>query len=156
MERSDFLKVLGFGSAGILIPNINALSSKQIKIYDNYIKGTAHYHYKNLIDKIKEGDSVLLKRDITNHYDSFAVEVFYAEQKIGYLAAYENIVIANLLEQGVELKAFVSKILKTGNIYKDIAIEVFADVIIHNQAIIQTTNLEKRADDVEDLYRTQY
>jgi hypothetical protein len=156
MNRNEFLKVLGFGSAGLILPGTQFLSSKKIKIYDNYIKGIAHYQYKNLVKIIKIGEEVLLKRDIANIYDSFAVEVYFKDQKIGYLAAYENIVISNIIEQGVELKAFVSQIHNSGHLYNDIAIEVFAEVIIHSPGIIQTTNLEKRADDVEDIYRTNY
>lgn len=156
MDRNDFLKVLGLGTAGLILPGAQFLSSKKIKIYDNYIKGIAHYKYKNLVKIIKVGDEVLLKRDISNIYDSFAVEVFYQDQKIGYIAAYENIVLSNLIEQGVELKAFVSQINKSVHLYNDIAIEIFAEMIIYNTAIIQTTNLEKRADDVDDIYRTNY
>jgi hypothetical protein len=38
MNRSDFFKVLGFGTAGLVIPN-TTWSQKPIKIYDNYING---------------------------------------------------------------------------------------------------------------------
>ena len=156
MQRADFLKVLGLGAAGIILPGIQNLGSKKIKIYDNYLKGIAHYDYKNVMEFIKEGDEVSLKRDFDNHHDSFAIEVHFEKRKLGYIAAYENIVLANLLEQGVGLKAFVSKKHKSGSQYNDVAIEVYAEVLIQQNEIIQTTNLEKRADDCDDFYRNQY
>ena len=36
MKRSDFLKSLGFGSAGLLLPKRLA-ENELIKIYDNYV-----------------------------------------------------------------------------------------------------------------------
>lgn len=42
MNHSEFLKIFGFGTTGLIIPN-NTWSQKPIKIYDNYIKELTHY-----------------------------------------------------------------------------------------------------------------
>jgi hypothetical protein len=152
MDRSNFLKVLGFGTAGLLIPN-TILSRKPIKIYDNYIKGIPHYDYKTVFGLVKKGEPLTLKRELSNLYDSFAIEVYYKDFKLGYVAAYENIVMSNIMDQGVELKALISKVHHQGKSYNDIAMEVYAEVIIANPKVIPNANLESPADDLEDLYR---
>ncbi|MFZ4544751.1 MAG: HIRAN domain-containing protein [Saprospiraceae bacterium] len=151
MQRSDFLKVIGFGGAGLIIPDTNVLAHKTIKVYDNYIRGTVHYKFKKLKGHIKEGDPLILRAEPTNQYDIFAVEVYYQDSKIGYIAAYENIVLSNLLEQGVALKAFVSKITKANG--GEIAVEVFADVIVANPTVLKNEALDQRADERPDIYR---
>lgn len=156
MERSEFIKVLGLGAAGLLLPDTAMLSSKKVKIYENYIKGIAHYRFKKVGTKLKEGDSVYLKREPGNLYDSFAIEVYHGDNKLGYIAAYENIALSNLLDQGVEMPAVISKINRTGTLYNEVAIEVFAQVIIHNPGIIPSANLAKPADEADDIYRKTY
>ncbi len=118
----------------------------------NYIKGLTHYEFKTVKNQIIVGKELTLNREITNTYDSFAVAVCFKGKKLGYLAAYENIVIANLLEQGVKLNGFVSK-LNLKNVYEAVSIEIFANIVIENPKIIETDLLHKRADDANDVYR---
>lgn len=151
MKRSEFLKTLGLTGAGIVIPNF-VLAQKPVKIYDNYIKGLAHYQYKQVIKQLKVGQELTLFRELTNTNDSFAVAIFYGSFKLGYLPAYENIVVANLLEQGVELKSFISK-LDTTDIFGAISIEIYVNMVIENPTLIKTDLLQKRADDADDVYR---
>ncbi len=153
MNSLDFLKVLGLGTTGLIIPN-TTWSQKPIKIYDNYIKGLTHYQFEKIRKQLSVGTELLLKRETTNKYDSFAIEVYFNEHKVGYLAAYENIAIANMLEQGVNFKAFVSKISsKEDKIFDGLVVEVHTNIVVENPNIIETDLLEKRADDVHDQYR---
>ncbi|WP_395063609.1 HIRAN domain-containing protein [Flavobacterium sp.] len=156
MNRSDFLKVLGLGTTGLIIPN-TTWSQKPVKIYDNYVKGLAHYQFEKIRKQLDVGVELHLKRENTNVYDSFAIEVYFNEHKLGYLAAYENIAIANMLEQGVKFTAFVSKI--TSNVEKvfdGLAVEVYTNIIIETPKVLETDLLEKRADDAHDQYRKGY
>lgn len=153
MNRSDFLKVLGLGTTGLIIPN-TTWSQKPVKIYDNYIKGLVHYQFDTIRKQLFVGAELKLKRETTNKYDSFAVEVYFNEHKLGYLAAYENIAVANMLEQGVVFKAFVSKITSNPDkVFDGLAIEIYTNIVIENNKIVETDLLEKRADDVYDQYR---
>tara|TARA_R110002072_G_scaffold231001_1_gene388365 strand:+ start:4556 stop:5026 length:471 start_codon:yes stop_codon:yes gene_type:complete len=151
MKRSDFLKAFGLGTTGLIIPNTN-WAQKSIKIYDNYIKGLVHYQFQGVKLQIAIGQELMLKREVTNIYDSFAVAVFYGTEKLGYLTAYENIVIANLLEQGVRLNGFVSK-LNNNDIYQAVSVEIYVNIVIESPKIIETDLLQKRADDADDVYR---
>ncbi|MCO5248135.1 MAG: HIRAN domain-containing protein [Chitinophagales bacterium] len=153
MKRSDFIKTLGLGAGGLILPNNPFVKSKEIKIYDNYVKGITHYQYKKIRDVIKEGDKLILKRDVENKYDSFAIRIFYNEFALGYIAAYENIILANMIDAGVELKAYVSAINLQTDIYNQLSISVYAELIIANPKLIASLLSENRADDAPDIYR---
>ncbi len=113
-----------------------------------------HYDFENIRVQIKVGTELTLKRELTNDYDSFAVEVYYKEHKLGYLAAYENIAIANMLEQGVGFSAFVSKVSSNpDHVFDALAVEIYTNIVINTPAMIQTDLLAKRADDANDHYR---
>lgn len=155
MNRSDFLKVLGLGTTGLIIPN-TTWSQKPVKIYDNYVKGLTHYQFEKIRSQLAIGQQLFLKREIENSYDHFAVEVYYEEHKLGYLAAYENIAIANMLEQGVEFSAFISKIDSKEVLFDALAIEIYTTIVIQNPKVIQTDLLNKRADDTLDQYRAGF
>ncbi|UUV20211.1 HIRAN domain-containing protein [Paenimyroides aestuarii] len=152
MKRSDFLKSLGLGFGGIILPQTSFFETKKVKIYDNYIRGLQFYKFTEISKAIKEGDEVFLKRDTENLHDSFAIEVYFQHVKLGYIAAYENIVLANMLDQHIHLAAKVSKLdLKSS--FKQIAIMVFADLVVPTDKLIVMMNQELRADDTIDLYR---
>ena len=153
MNRSEFLKVFGLGTTGLIVPN-TIWSQKPIKIYDNYIKGLTHYQFETIRKQLAVGKELILKREHANKYDSFAVEVYCNEHKLGYLAAYENIAIANMLEQGVKFSVFVSKLTSNPDkVFDGLAIEIYTNIVIETPKIIETDLLEKRADDAHDQYR---
>lgn len=153
MNRLDFFRTLGLGTTSLIIPN-TTWSQKPVKIYDNYIKGLTHYQFGKVRNQLVVGQELVLNREINNHYDSFAVEVFFDSHKLGYLAAYENIAIANMLEQGVSFKAFVSKLTSNPDkVFDGLAIEIYTNIILENPRIIETDLIEKRADDAHDQYR---
>lgn len=151
MNRSDFLKALGLGAGGLLLPN-PYVSAKPVKIYDNYVRGPNHYSFVKLKSKIKEGDEIQLVREPDNKYDSFAIQVNYLDERMGYIAAFENIVLANILDNGVVLKTFVSKI-QLNNYQEEMAIKVYADLVLPGRKLITSMLGENRADDAADIYR---
>lgn len=152
MNRSDFIKSLGLGLSVIIIPQTSFFQTKYVKIYDNYIRGTQYYQFDKIKNVLKEGDEVLLKRDRENLHDSFAIEAYFQNNKLGYIAAYENIVLANMLDQHINLVAKISKLDLKSNFYQ-IAIMVYAELVIPSDKLIVMMNQEIRADDTIDLYR---
>ncbi len=151
MNRSEFLKVMGLSEGGILLPS-QLFTQKEVKIYDNYLSGMHYYEYGKIKKRIKEGDVLILKREAENPYDSYAVEVFFESFKLGYLRAYENICIANMLDAGVAFKCFVSKHQPYAIVHNHLSISVFAELIkATSQLYTELENL--RADDAPDIYR---
>lgn len=90
MKRSEFLKSLGFGASGLLLPK-NLLTCTPVKIYDNYVRGLQHYQFQKIEKKIKKGDRLNLNRETENIHDAYAVEVWCNNLKIGYLPAFDTI-----------------------------------------------------------------
>lgn len=153
MNRSNFLKSFGIGAVGLIIPNsLPLITQKPIKVYENYLKGTSYYKVERHKNKLHEGDELRLEREATNPYDSFAISVHYQKHKIGYIAAYENIVLANLFDQQVKLSAFVSH-LDFERFYEPIAVEVYADLISYQSSGVLPENLTIPANDAVDSYR---
>tara|TARA_R110002050_G_scaffold300586_1_gene470668 strand:+ start:46865 stop:47329 length:465 start_codon:yes stop_codon:yes gene_type:complete len=152
MKRSKFIQSLGLGAGGLILPKAY-LSTKPILIYDNYVRGLEFYNFRKLRQEIKEGDPIFLIREEDNMHDSFATAIYYADYKLGYIPAYENIVIANMLDAGAELNTNVSSVdLETGLQYA-LAIQVFAELVIPTDKLVKVWKEDKRADDAPDLYR---
>ena len=153
MNRSDFIKSLGLGTGGIILPK-SLFLQKKIKIYDNYLSGLSYYEYKSIASQLTEGTELYLKREIENLHDRFAVEVYFQNSKIGYLRAFENIIIANMLDAGVDLTLYVSCHKQEENLYKNqtLSVAIYAEMITATPKLISELN-EIRADDAFDLYR---
>lgn len=153
MDRKKFIKALGIGAGGIVLPAHSIIENCPIKIYDNYLTGLMYYDFEKVKTFIKEGNILELVREKENKYDAFAIAAYFQEKKLGYLLAYENIVLSNLLDAGSELKAFVSKFNPEADIFTTLAIEIFVQLILPSYKLIQLIKNERRADDVNDLYR---
>ena len=154
MKRKDFLTTLGLSSASIILPSNGFINEQSINIYDNYLSGVQFYDFDEITKKIKEGDELRLLREADNKYDSFAVSIYFDKYKIGYIPAYENIVIANMLDKEISLKVFVSKLEKENyQGYRSIAVQIFAPLIVPTQKLVDLIETSKRADDHNDEYR---
>jgi len=128
---------------------------RPIKIYDNYVAGLEHYRFRTVQGKIGEGDPLIMKREPLNAHDSFAVELYWQEAKLGYLPAYENIVLAHMLDRGAELHAFASALDLKRPLSNALAVKVYANLLIPGKVLVEQWN-KGRADDGVDIYRRDY
>lgn len=163
MERSEFLKILTAGAGSLLFTGFDVKSGnlkydlKKVKIYDNYVRGV-HFRKKDFLSaSLKENERVNLVREPENKYDRFAIRVEKDGKFLGYIPAYENIVMAMLLDQGVQLEANVSEIKKDlkekSYLDKVLAIEVYSKLLVPFQHLQANDLTNHRADDAEDIYR---
>ena len=148
MKRKTFLL-----SLGLSLPALSSvkqyLQPKPICIYNNYLRGIPYYELRNCADLLRKGSPLNLKREIENVYDNYAVAVFYQNFKLGYLPAYENIVVANMLDQGVELKAAVSHWEDNPRSIDALSISINANLI--SERMVDTDI--SPSDDQRDIYR---
>ncbi len=151
MNRSEFLKTLGLGVGGIVLPP-TLFEQKAIKIYDNYIMGMNYYDYKKIKKALQIASPLQLKREATNLHDSFAIEVYYQEHKIGYIKAYENIVLSNMIDAGAKIKAEVSSHDPSKSYHDRLSVAVYSELIIATPKLLNELH-EIRADEAEDIYR---
>ena len=88
---------------------------KEIHLFDSYIAGTTHLEDKTVIEKVKVGDMLSLRRE-DNKFDSNAIIIMDAEgRKLGYVPEKDNLIFARLMDAGKLLKAKVSTITKKGS-----------------------------------------
>lgn len=155
MKRKDFLINLGLGAVGLTSLSFGeAINRKQVKIYDNYLRGVFACDYSKVKFVLKKGDTVRLVREPNNNYDRFAIAVYYNKTMLGYIAAYENIVLANMLDSNVNLNAVINYLHLQEESNKSVAVQVFCDLVSPTPLLIK--ELEKRADDEVDIYRKRY
>lgn len=162
MKRTDFIKLIAAGSGSFLLPGAISASEdlrfdlQEVVIYDNYIRGMKHYRNNFDLELLKEGLPVVLERESENPYDVFAVKVMINGRKVGYLPAYENVVLANLMDKGVRLTAVISNINRKS---KDPWLMQVMSIRITTRLMVPINHLklidltEKPADDSVDVYR---
>lgn len=153
MNRSEFLKSLGLGASGLIIPVNLFVNTKQVKVYDNFVRGLTYYDFRKVRNELKVGDQLQLKREQDNKYDRFAIQVNFNEFRLGYIATFENIVLANMMDLDVGLNTIVSQHTTSGSIYDALAVGVYAELVVANKLLTGLFMMDDRADNAVDIYR---
>lgn len=96
----------------------------EIHLFDSFVAGTTHLKDQTVLDEIKVGDSLALRRE-NNKFDSNAVLIFWGDnRKLGYVPEKDNIVFARLMDAGKMLKAKITGIDPKGS-FKKISIGIY-------------------------------
>ncbi|MFC4870525.1 HIRAN domain-containing protein [Negadavirga shengliensis] len=155
IDRKEFLKVIGLGGSSLVLPLagpgpdlLTGLMAQSVKIYDNYLKGVEYYDLGKCLKQIHVGDDVVLTRFADHRHDRFAIGVTWEKFFLGYLPAYENIVLANLMDAGAVLKAMVT----AKQSFHRVGIGVWTDLIVHHPNASKKLS-DGAANDVDDWYR---
>jgi len=77
MNRSEFLKSLGLGVGGLVLPKTSFINSRRIKIYDNYVRGLYYYKFNEVQHQLKEGDALTLIRNRENVHDLMLLKFIF-------------------------------------------------------------------------------
>ena len=89
--------------------------TKEIHLFDTFIAGTTHLQEPEVLDTVKTGDKLTLRRE-ANKFDDNAILVLNAEnKKLGYVPEKDNIVFARLMDAGKLLKAKITDIKQKGS-----------------------------------------
>ena len=100
------------------IDNLIKPLSKEILLFDTYIAGTMYLDDDSVLDKIKEGDKLILQRE-DNRFDSKAILVLNdKKQKLGYVPERDNVVFSRLMDAGKLLIARIKTIDPNGSFRK--------------------------------------
>ena len=88
---------------------------KEIHLFDTYIAGTTHLKEPKVLDSVKAGDMLTLRRE-DNKFDDMAILILNdAGKKLGYVPEKDNVVFARLMDAGKLLKGKVISVeLKGG------------------------------------------
>jgi hypothetical protein len=99
--------------------------TKEIFLFDTFIAGTTYVKDKTVLENIKIGDKLVLRREPDNKYDDMAILVLSTEgAKLGYIPEKDNPVFARLMDAGKLMTAKVDDIAAKGNYY-NIRIKLF-------------------------------
>lgn len=97
---------------------------KEIHLFDSYVAGTTHLQDTSVLDEIKEGDMLSLRRE-DNKFDANAILILYGDgRKLGYVPEKDNLIFARLMDAGKLLKAKITKIEQRGS-FKKIAVGIY-------------------------------
>lgn len=110
MNRIAFLKsLLGKGLLVSVLPselnNNKDNDYTNVLIYSTFIAGFRYYEGPKLIDKLTPGIPLDLIREPRNMHDPQAIAVHLGEVKLGFLPMSDNLILSNLIDNGVALYA---------------------------------------------------
>jgi len=108
MDRRGFLKSLAGLPLVFIYPwRLTARGTSQsVILLETRLAGFQYYNGEKLWDALKPGQPIFLKRQPHNPYDEKAIEIYWQGQKLGYMPRADNVVIANLMDQQKEIRAF--------------------------------------------------
>ena len=131
MERRRFLKAVTCLPAFALFPcaetdstDMPRYRTRDILLLQANVAGFRYHGGHHVLSMINEGDPVILRREPHNPYDRRAIALYWRDEKLGYIPRADNVVIANLLDQGATLKAMVWKKKKLCHPHEVIEIQV--------------------------------
>lgn len=98
MKRSDFLQrlvaIAGYGNFNLqsLIPK------RKIHLQQFFVAGFRHYKGMEILPHMEVNDLLELKREPDNEHDESAVALYWQQEKIGFIPAEFNEMLAKLLD----------------------------------------------------------
>ena len=119
-DQNELIEVIDKGEIGqVLEPLIMV-----IHLFDTYVAGTTYLTDDSVLEQVKTGDSLILRRE-DNKFDEKAILVMTAdERKLGYIPEKDNVVFARLMDAGKLLKAKIKDIKHKGS-FTQISIGIY-------------------------------
>lgn len=99
--------------------------TKEIYLFDTYVAGVSYLNDKSVLQEIKKGDSLTLRRE-DNKFDSKAILILTnTGKKVGYVPERDNVVFSRLMDAGKLLVAYITEIKKRSIDYHQISIGIY-------------------------------
>lgn len=116
MNRKFFIyQLAGLFGIGWLKPRNKSRPKKARHwLYSGWIAGVFYYEGHEVLDHLKAGSELKLRREPDNPYDGRAIEVYAGVYKLGYIPMSVNEPIAAMMDRGEQLEAEVEE-LSGGN-----------------------------------------
>lgn len=126
MTRASFLqRLIGISGLGFLsVPEIQ--QKRKIYLLQSFIAGFRFHKGMDLLDFMKEEDLIELRREPENQHDAFAIALFWQQEKIGYVPAELNEMIARLMDaNALPLIGAITHLNKEAKPWENVAIAVY-------------------------------
>ena len=89
---------------------------REIHLFDSFIAGTTYLKDRDVLKKAAVGDTLTLRRESSNRFDSNAILILNAEgEKYGYVPEKDNLIFARLMDAGKLLIAKIKNIQPKGS-----------------------------------------
>lgn len=120
IKKKELLEAIEEKSlSDIIKPLVN-----EIHLFDTFIAGTAYLEDQSVLDEIKEGDKLSLRRE-DNKYDDKAIMVIAPDsRKLGYIPEKDNVVFSRLMDAGKLLMGKITAIENHGS-FRKISIGIY-------------------------------
>ena len=90
--------------------------TREIHLFDSFIAGTSHLKDPEILKKAAVGDTLTLRRESGNRFDSNAILILNAAgEKYGYVPEKDNMIFARLMDAGKLLIAKIKNIQQKGS-----------------------------------------
>lgn len=90
--------------------------TREIHLFDSFIAGTSHLKDPNVLQKAAVGDTLTLRRETENRYDSNAILILNEDgEKYGYVPEKDNLIFSRLMDAGKLLVAKINNIQPKGS-----------------------------------------
>lgn len=97
---------------------------REIHLFDSFIAGTMNLDDSSVLDEIKTGDSLDLRRE-ENKFDLNAIVIMTGDgRRLGYVPEKDTAIFARLMDAGKLLKAHITSIDQKGS-FRQIGIGIY-------------------------------
>lgn len=110
MDRRRFLSRISralvvLGLAPVITRANPGPAATTLHLQDCRIAGSHYYDCASALQQLHVGDAIHLRRQTDNVFDERAIEIFWRNQKLGYLPRMDNAAAASLLDRAHNLRA---------------------------------------------------
>jgi len=113
-------KILGF-----IFPKTKPVNKKRnIMLLDSSVAGFRYYSGEDVWEQLAPGRTLDLKREPGNKFDYDAVEIYHEKEKLGYIPRSDSMIIAQLMDKGVDIKATISEVVENDSPNQRIGVAV--------------------------------
>lgn len=132
VSRRFFVKVASLGSAFLIrmrepasardVPEVQ--ENREFELDRFFVAGFQYHDGPRLIDSIKVGERLLLRREPLNPHDRRAVAVHLGDHRIGYVPKARNAVVSRLCDQHAPLVCRVTAVDVDEDAWSPIAVSI--------------------------------
>ena len=126
MNRLQFLKrfvgIAGFG----FMPLSEIFTKRKIYLLQCFVAGFRFNNGMELLELMEVNDVIELKREPNNEHDTSAIALYWQQEKIGYVPADNNLILAKLLDaEALPLFAIITHLNKKVKPWENVSIAIY-------------------------------
>lgn len=129
MHRRHLLKILA-GAGALLIGRpapARPAPRRRLLVQDSPLAGFAYHHGPRLWPRLAPGQTLTLVREPDNRHDRRAVAIHWHGERLGYLPAFENTAVAQMLDRGLPLEAEILALEPSRNPWRRLRLRVWLE-----------------------------